>query len=327
MTRRSISGYCVFVNKNLVSWKSKKQPTLFKSSTEADYRAMAATTCEAMWIVKILKDLGLKYLLPVELHCDNKAAIQIAANPVMHEKTKHFDLDVHFVREKVASGLIKTVKVDTKCQVADIFTKALGSFQHNVLVKTTLSVSQDSKFHSCDNSANFTTNSVYQRNLDNALSSLTSDTSTRSGFYNDSVGQNPDEANVIGLCKGDVEPDDCRSHPGTTIATTTTNTFISTTTAAIRVIESYTYGVNKKKKKDPSTSARELSCDIILAYEDGEIDESSIADSLQYSFDIIKEATDDFSENNKLGQGGFGLVYKRKPLSTPPHALWMSSSS
>ncbi|GJT48931.1 putative RNA-directed DNA polymerase [Tanacetum coccineum] len=136
MTRRYVSGYYVFVNKNLVSWKSKKQPTLSKSSAEAEYRAMAATTCEAMWIVKILKDLGLKDLLPVEFHCDNKAAIQIATNLVMHEKTKHFDLDVHFVREKVASGLIKTVKVDTKCQVADIFTKALGSFQHNVLVKS-----------------------------------------------------------------------------------------------------------------------------------------------------------------------------------------------
>ncbi|GJW06676.1 putative RNA-directed DNA polymerase [Tanacetum coccineum] len=134
MTRRSVSGYCVFVNKNLVSWKSKKQPTLSKSSAEAEYRAMAATTCEAMWIVKILKDLGLKDLLPVELHCDNKAAIQIAANPVMHEKTKHFDLDVHFVREKVASGLIKTVKVDTKCQVA-VYVYRFGSFQHNVLVK------------------------------------------------------------------------------------------------------------------------------------------------------------------------------------------------
>nr|GEU76648.1 ribonuclease H-like domain-containing protein [Tanacetum cinerariifolium] len=136
MTRMSVLGYCVFVNKSLVSWKRKKHPTLSKSSAEAEYRAMAATTCEVMRIVKILKDLGLKDLLPVEMHCDNKAAIQIAANPVMHEKTKHFDLDVHFVREKVASGLIKTVKVDTKCQVADIFTKALGSFQHNVIVKS-----------------------------------------------------------------------------------------------------------------------------------------------------------------------------------------------
>nr|GEZ04762.1 hypothetical protein [Tanacetum cinerariifolium] len=67
-------------------WANKKQPTLYKSLAEAEYRAMAATTCEVIWIVKILKDLGLKDLLPVKLHCENKAAIQIAVNLVMHEK-------------------------------------------------------------------------------------------------------------------------------------------------------------------------------------------------------------------------------------------------
>ncbi|GJU60739.1 putative RNA-directed DNA polymerase [Tanacetum coccineum] len=108
MTRRSVSGYCVFVNGNLVSWKSKKQATLSKSSAEAEYRAMASATCEIMWILKLLQDLDLDGLAPVTLFCDNKSAIQIAANPVMHEKTKHFDIDVHLVREKVASGLIKT---------------------------------------------------------------------------------------------------------------------------------------------------------------------------------------------------------------------------
>lgn len=77
ITRRSVSGYCVFVNGNLVSWKSKKQDTLSKSSAEAEYRAMASATCEVMWIIKVLKDLGIsKNLLPVELYCDNKAAIQ-----------------------------------------------------------------------------------------------------------------------------------------------------------------------------------------------------------------------------------------------------------
>ena len=136
VTRKSISGYCVFVNGNLVSWKSKKQATLSKSSAEVEYRCMASTTCEVMWILKILKDLGISdSLLPVELFCDNKAAIQIAANPVMHEKTKHFDIDVHLVREKVASGLIKTVKVDSKSQTADVLTKALGSVQQCVMVR------------------------------------------------------------------------------------------------------------------------------------------------------------------------------------------------
>nr|GEV34213.1 hypothetical protein [Tanacetum cinerariifolium] len=109
VTRRYVSGYCVFVNGSLVSWKSKKQATLFKSSTEDGYRSMASVTFEY--------------------------AIQIDDNPVMREKTKHFDIDVHLVREKVASGLIKTVKVDSKDQVADVLTKALGSVQHNALIK------------------------------------------------------------------------------------------------------------------------------------------------------------------------------------------------
>ncbi|GKC79752.1 ribonuclease H-like domain-containing protein [Tanacetum coccineum] len=86
-------------------------------------------------ILKVLKDMGLDGLDPVTLFCDNKFAIKIAANPVMHEKTKHFDIDVYLVREKVASWLIKTKKVDSKSQIADILTKALGSAQHVVLTK------------------------------------------------------------------------------------------------------------------------------------------------------------------------------------------------
>ena len=135
LTRKSVSGYCVFVDGNLVSWKSKKQATLSKSSAEAEYRSMASATCEVMWILKVLEDLGESGLIPVDLCCDNKSAIQIAANPVMHEKTKHFDIDVHLVREKVASGLIKSVHVDSKNQVADVLTKGLGSVQHTFLVK------------------------------------------------------------------------------------------------------------------------------------------------------------------------------------------------
>ncbi|GJW57228.1 ribonuclease H-like domain-containing protein [Tanacetum coccineum] len=87
VTRRSISDYCVFVNGCLVSWKSKKQSTLSRSSAEAAYRSMASTTCEIMWIVKVMKDLNVENLIPANLYCDNKLAIQIATNPVMHEKT------------------------------------------------------------------------------------------------------------------------------------------------------------------------------------------------------------------------------------------------
>lgn len=136
VTRRSVSGYCVFVNGNIVSWKSKKQSTLYRSSAEAEYRSMASVTYEIMWILKILKDHGVtESLFPVKLCCDNKSAMQIASNLVMREKTKHFDIDVHLIREKVASGLIETLKVGSKEQTADVLTKALGSAQHVVMVK------------------------------------------------------------------------------------------------------------------------------------------------------------------------------------------------
>ncbi|GJY17050.1 ribonuclease H-like domain-containing protein [Tanacetum coccineum] len=128
VTKRSVFGYCVFVNGCLVSWKSNKQATLSKSLAEAEYRPMTAATCEVMWIVKIMRDLNVDNLIPADLYCDNKYTIQIAANLVMHEKTKHFDIDVHLVREKVSLGLIKTVKVESKENVAHILTKALGSF-------------------------------------------------------------------------------------------------------------------------------------------------------------------------------------------------------
>ena len=89
-----------------------------------------------MWVLKILDDLWVaEPMLLVKLCCNNKFATQTAANPVMHEKTKHFDLDVYLIREKVASGLIVTVKVDSKEQTADVLTKALGPAQHAVLVK------------------------------------------------------------------------------------------------------------------------------------------------------------------------------------------------
>ena len=129
-TRKSVTGFCVFLGKNLISWKSKKQATLSKNSAEAEYRSMASATCETIWLNNLLDSLGVTGLLPVQLFCDNNAAIQLAANPVFHEKSKHFEIDVHLVREKVAAGVIKTVKVHTSEQIADIFTKCLGSVQH-----------------------------------------------------------------------------------------------------------------------------------------------------------------------------------------------------
>ncbi|GJS13629.1 ribonuclease H-like domain-containing protein [Tanacetum coccineum] len=127
ITRKSVTCYCVFLNDSLVSWKSKKQNTLSKSSTEAEYRALASVTSEVIWILKILKDLNFNNLLPVNLHYDSNSAIKIAANPVFHERTKHLEIDLHFVREIFLKGVVKTVKVESANQIADILTKGLNT--------------------------------------------------------------------------------------------------------------------------------------------------------------------------------------------------------
>ncbi|GJS29198.1 hypothetical protein Tco_0489818 [Tanacetum coccineum] len=102
-----------------------------KSSAEAEYRAMNSVTCEVMWILKILAELNIDVSLPVPLHCDNSSAIQIAANPVFHERTKNFEIELFFLREKVIDCVVKTVKVKFADNVVDIFTKVLSVHDHN----------------------------------------------------------------------------------------------------------------------------------------------------------------------------------------------------
>ncbi|KAI3823892.1 hypothetical protein L1987_05337 [Smallanthus sonchifolius] len=350
-----------------------------------------------------------------------------------------------------------------------------------ILNLVTLLVSQDLQFPTCDGSANFTINGTYQSNLDDAISSLTSDTSIRYGFYNQSVGQTPDQANAVGLCRGDVEPDDCRRcineagmrlretcpnqkaaigwydncmlrysnvtilgiNPDTQVTRIASNRnnasnvdqfnqglnrllnqlrtdsssggslrkYAANTTigpgfttiygymqctpdlseiqcyncldSAVRYIPNGSRGARiyypscifryedyrffnatvdlpppsppptqsspPPTPPPPSPSGKSSNTAIIvviavvaslglvifvvvfvfvfmrrqrkqegrrppesLVYEDGDPTEISTAESLQYSFGIIRAATDDFCENNKLGQGGFGLVYKGK---------------
>ncbi|GJX21154.1 ribonuclease H-like domain-containing protein [Tanacetum coccineum] len=135
ITRKSVTGYCIFLYNSLVSWKSKKQNTLSKSSTEAEYRDLASVTSEFIWILKILKDLKIENLLPVNLHCDSNSAIKIATNPFFHERTKHLEIDLYFVREKILKGVVKTLKVESANQIADIFTKGLDTIQHKKFVE------------------------------------------------------------------------------------------------------------------------------------------------------------------------------------------------
>lgn len=126
-TRRSVSGYLVLLGKSPISWKSKKQPTVSRSSSEAEYRAMANAASEVTWVVKLLKEIGVHKLEPVTLHCDSQSAIDIAKNPVFHDRTKHIEIDCHFTRDKVLEGLIQLSYLPTQHQLANILTKILPS--------------------------------------------------------------------------------------------------------------------------------------------------------------------------------------------------------
>ncbi|RVW98396.1 Retrovirus-related Pol polyprotein from transposon RE1 [Vitis vinifera] len=123
--RRSTSGYCSFVWGNLVTWRSKKQSVVARSSAEAEYRALAQGICEGIWIKRVLSELGQTSSSPILMMCDNQAAISIAKNPMHHDRTKHVEIDRHFITEKVTSETVKLNYVPTKHQTADILTKAL----------------------------------------------------------------------------------------------------------------------------------------------------------------------------------------------------------
>ncbi|KAL0428225.1 UNVERIFIED_CONTAM: Retrovirus-related Pol polyprotein from transposon RE2 [Sesamum latifolium] len=103
-TRCSVTGYCIFLGGSLVSWKTKKQATVSRSSAEAEYRSMTSIVCELLWISYILGDF-VTVSSPIPFHCDNKAAFHITENPVFHERTKHLDIDCHIVRDRLSMVL------------------------------------------------------------------------------------------------------------------------------------------------------------------------------------------------------------------------------
>lgn len=132
-TRKSITGWCIFLGDALISWKCKKQDCVSKSSTEAEYRAMSAACSEIVWLRGLISELGFPPTAPTPLHGDNTSAIQIAANPVYHERTKHIEVDCHYIREAFTRGVITLPHVNTALQIADAFTKALTRQRHQFL--------------------------------------------------------------------------------------------------------------------------------------------------------------------------------------------------
>ncbi|KAM1873468.1 hypothetical protein ACFX13_007300 [Malus domestica] len=131
--RRSTGGYCLYLGSNLVSWSAKKQNGVSRSSTEAEYRQLAITAATLSWFRMLFRDLQ----FPLHCHtlfCDNISAISLASNPVFHARTRHVEVDYHYVREKVVRKELDVRYLSTHDQIADIFTKGLSLPRFRLLV-------------------------------------------------------------------------------------------------------------------------------------------------------------------------------------------------
>ena len=121
--RRSTRGFVVYLGANLISWSARKQATVSRS--EAEYKSMANATAEVMWVQKLLDELGVSHPMAACLWCDNIGATYLSANPVFHARTKHIEIDFHFVREQVAAKQLDIRFINSGDQIADGFAKAL----------------------------------------------------------------------------------------------------------------------------------------------------------------------------------------------------------
>jgi len=123
--RKSTTGYCAYYGLNLIAWSSHKQRVVSRSNTEAEYRSIAAALTEVIWLQSLLHELHIQTKQP-QLFSDNLGAVLLSANPILHSRTKHFELDLHFVRDYVQQNRLSLLHLPARFQVADILSKPIS---------------------------------------------------------------------------------------------------------------------------------------------------------------------------------------------------------
>ena len=148
--RHSTGGYCVYLGHNPISWSVKKQYTVSRSSIEVEYRQLAYTVVELSWIRSLFKNLGV-WLSTPHIWCDNISSVSLASNPVFYTRTKHLEVDYHYIRDKVVRKKLEVCYISTTNQVVDIFTKGLSKSRFLLLTNKLMVRSRPINLRGCDN--------------------------------------------------------------------------------------------------------------------------------------------------------------------------------
>jgi hypothetical protein len=138
--RLSVTGFVVFFNGGIISWRSSLQRRVSASTTEAEYRALHEACKECIWLTRILSEIGYKHASPIIVFEDNTSTIAATKNPVAHSKLKHLDTIYHQIRDFIRDGQVIVTHIETQNQLADLLTKNHPPERHEFLVNNILRV-------------------------------------------------------------------------------------------------------------------------------------------------------------------------------------------